>query len=155
LVLSPPRERPSASRPGRGGGLSSFGGALGDQLRGQRVPGPGGVLVRPDDGGVRAEGPVLPFGFIAPGLQPAQDLLPGPVQRPAAMPVIDGLPVPVLRGQVPPRAAGPRPEQDPVDHHLVITPPAPLPGISGHYRRQLLPVLITEIVPIQAIIHPP
>jgi hypothetical protein len=31
----------------------------------------------------------------------------------------------------------------------------PLPGISGHHRRQPLPFLITKIVPIQAIIHPP
>ena len=80
----------------------------------------------------------VPLGLIAPGPQPAQDLLPGPVQRPAAMPVIDGLPVPVPLRQVPPRAAGPGPEQDPVDHHPVIVPPAPLPahraGIIGSSR---------------------
>jgi hypothetical protein len=57
-----------------------------------------------DHGGIRAEGPVRALGLVAPGPQPAQDLLPGPVQQPAAMPVISGLPVPVLPGQVPPRA---------------------------------------------------
>ena len=51
-----------------------------DQLRGQLVPGSGGVLVRADHGGIGAEGPVLPLGLVAPGPQPAQDLLPGPVQ---------------------------------------------------------------------------
>ena len=87
LVLSPPRDRPSAFRPGHGGGLLSFGAAPGDPLGGQRMPGPGGVLVRSDHGGIRAQGPVLPLGLIAPGPQPVQDLLPGPVQRPAAVPV--------------------------------------------------------------------
>jgi len=81
----------------------SFGDAPRDQLDGQLVPGPGGVLVHADHGGVGAEGPVRALGLIAPGSQPAQDLLPGPVQRPAAMPVISGLPVPVLPGQVTPR----------------------------------------------------
>jgi hypothetical protein len=47
------------------------------------------------------------------------------------------------------------PEQDPVDHHPVITPPAPLADIGGHHRQQLLSFLISEVAPIQAIIHPP
>jgi hypothetical protein len=37
----------------------------------------------------------------------------------------------------------------------VIIPPVPLAGIIGHQRRQPLPFLIGQIVPIQAIIHPP
>ena len=79
-----------------------------------------------------------PLGLIAPGPQPVQDLLPGPVQRPAAMPVIGGLPVPVLTRQVTPRAAGPGAEHDPVDHHPVITPAAARPRICGHHRQQPL-----------------
>jgi hypothetical protein len=80
LVLSPPRERPSASRPGRAAGFLSFDGAPRGQLRGQRVAGPGGVLVRPHHGGIGADRPVLPLGFIAPSPQPAQD---SPTSRPA------------------------------------------------------------------------
>ena len=154
LVDSPPRDRPSASRTARATRFLSFGSAPRDQLGGQRVPGPGGVLMHADHRGIGAEGPPRPLGLITPGPQPVQDLLPGPVQRPAAMPVIHGLPVPVPPGQIPPRAAGPGPEQDPVDHHPVIIPPVALPGITGHQRRQPLPFLISKVVPIQAIIHP-
>jgi hypothetical protein len=52
------------------------------------------------------------------------------------MPVIDGLPVPEALRQVPPRAARPGTEEDPVDHRPVITPPAALPGIGGQERPQ-------------------
>ena len=44
-------------------------------------------------------------GLIAPGPQPIQDHLPGPVAGPAAMPVINRLPVPGPLRQVPPRVA--------------------------------------------------
>jgi hypothetical protein len=37
----------------------------------------------------------------------------------------------------------------------VITPPAPLAGIGGHHRCQPLPFLISQVMPIQAIIHRP
>src|SRR6516162_10549768 len=83
LVDSPPRERPSASRTARATRFLSFDGAPRDQLRGQLVPGSGGVLVRADHGGIGAEGPLRPLGLIALGPQSAQDLLPGPVTRPA------------------------------------------------------------------------
>jgi len=37
----------------------------------------------------------------------------------------------------------------------VITPPSAPPGISRHHRQQPLPLLISQIMPIQAIIHSP
>src|SRR6516165_3887817 len=85
LVLSPPRERPSASRPGRAGEFLSFATAPCEQVRGPSAAGAGGVLVRADHGGIGAKRPVLPLGLIAAGPQPVQDLPPGPVTRPAAM----------------------------------------------------------------------
>jgi hypothetical protein len=81
LVLSPPRERPSASRPGRAAGFLSFGAAPCEQVRGQGAAGPGGVLVRADHGGIGTDRPVLPLGLITAGPQPVQDLLLGPVPR--------------------------------------------------------------------------
>jgi hypothetical protein len=60
---------------------------------------PARVLARAHHGGIGADRPVLPLGLIAPGPKPAQDHLPRPIQRPAAMPVIDRLPVPVLTGR--------------------------------------------------------
>jgi hypothetical protein len=79
LVLSPPRERPSASRPGPAGFLS-FAAAPRDQVYGQGAASTGGVLVGAHHGGIRADRPVLSLGLIAAGPQPVQDLLPGPVQ---------------------------------------------------------------------------
>jgi hypothetical protein len=38
---------------------------------------------------------------------------------------------------------------------LIITPPMALPRISGHHRQQPLPFPISQVMPIQAIIHPP
>jgi hypothetical protein len=78
LVLSPPRDRPSASWRAPPRGFLSFGGAPCGQLRGQLVAGSGGVLVCADHGGIGAEGPVRALGLVAPGPQPTQDLLPGP-----------------------------------------------------------------------------
>src|SRR5690348_3558117 len=111
------------------------------------------MLVRADHGGVGAERPVLAIGPIAAGPQPAQDLPPGPITGPAAMPVIDGLPVPEPLRQVPPRAAGPGPEEDPVDHHPVIQPPATSRRIGGHEHPEPLPFLIRHVVAIRSIKH--
>ena len=151
LVVRPPRERPSASRPG---GFLSFATAPCGQFGRQHAAGAGGVLVRAHHGGVRAEGPVFPLGLIAPGPQRIQDLFPGPIQRPAAMPPIDALPVPEPRRQVTPRAAGPGTEQDPINHHAVIVPPVPLSRMRGHQRRQPRPFLIGQVMTTQMIIHP-
>jgi len=103
-VLSPPRDRPSASRsfglpgfvPPAGGSLSS--GAAPRACRGAQhghrqapgrdvlrrlVPRPGGVLVRPDDRRVRRHRPRLTLRRIASGPQSVQDLshVPSPDQR--------------------------------------------------------------------------
>src|SRR5450755_3147607 len=69
------------------------------------------------------------------------------------MPVIDGLPVPETLGQIPPRAARPGPEEDPVDHSPVIPPPAALPRISGQEHPQALPFLISQVMAIQSLKH--
>jgi len=155
LVVSPPRERPRASRPGPpASGFLSFGGAPPGQFRGPGAAGAGRVLMRAHDGGIGAHRPVRAFGLIAPGPQSVQDLRPGPVQRPAAMPPIDSAPVPKLRRQVPPRAPRPGPEQDPLDHHPVVIPAMPLPRMRRQQRPQPVPLHIRQGMTIQQIIHP-
>jgi hypothetical protein len=68
------------------------------------------------------------------------------------MPVADGLPVPEPLRQIPPRAPRPDPAEHPVDHHPVIIPPVPLPGMSRQQRLQPRPLRIAEIMPIQPVI---
>src|ERR1017187_3409710 len=116
LVVSPPRDRPIASRPD----FLSFAKAPRAVISSRDTAGASRVLMGAGDGGIGADRPVLALGLITPGPQPVQDLLPGPVQGPAAMPVVDGFPVPDPFGQVPPRAARPGAEEDPVDHRPVI-----------------------------------
>jgi hypothetical protein len=55
--------------------------------------------------------------------------------------------------QVTPRANGPGPEEDLVDHHPVIGPPAAPRRIGGQEHPQPLPFLIRQIVAIQSIKH--
>ena len=86
-------------------------------------------------------------------LSSVADLLPGPVTRPAAMPIIDSLPVPEPLRQVMLRATGPGPEEDPVDHHPVIGPPAAPQRIDGQEHPQPLPFLSRQIVADQSIKH--
>src|SRR5512132_158786 len=69
------------------------------------------------------------------------------------MPVIDGLPVPESLRQIPPRAARPGPEEDPVDHLAVIRPPATPRRISGQEHPQAPPLLISQVMAIQQIKH--
>ena len=69
------------------------------------------------------------------------------------MPVIDGLPIPEALRQVPPRAARPGTEEDPVDHRPVIGPPAALPRIGGQERPQPLPLLISQVMAFQSLKH--
>jgi Resolvase, N terminal domain len=114
---------------------------------------PGRMLMGPGDRGISADRPVLALGLITAGPQPVQDLLPGPVQGPAAMPVIDRLPVPEALRQVPPRAPCPGPEEDPVDHRPVIGPPAAPRRIRRQEHPKTLPFLIGQVMAIQAIEH--
>ena len=160
LVVSPPLDRPSASR------FLSFASApdagRGAQRRPRQphrvniarrpAPSPGRVLVRPHHRGIHRDRPRLTLRLIAPRAQPVQDLLPGPIARPAPMPVIDGLPVPEPLRQIPPRAARPGPEQDPINHQPVIIPPVPLPRMSRHQRLQPRPLRITKLMPFQPVI---
>src|ERR1035441_3349274 len=150
LVVSPPRDRPIASRPD----FLSFAKAPCGVISSRDAAGAGRVLMGPGDGGVRADCPVPALGLVASGPQPVQDLLPGPVQGPAAMPVIDGLPVPEALGQVPPRAACPGTEEDPVDHRPVIGPPAAaLLRTARQEHPQALPFLIGQVMTIQSVKH--
>src|SRR6516162_1842188 len=107
------------------------------------------MLMRPHHRGVGRDRPRPARGLVAPGPQPVQDHLPGPVPGPAAMPVIDRLPVAEAFRQVAPRAPGPGPEEDPVDHQPVIIPPVPLPRMPRQQRLQPRPFHITEVMPPQ------
>jgi len=115
------------------------------------APGPGGVLVRPDDRRVHCHRPRRAVRLIAAGAQPVQDLLPRPVAAPAAVPVIDRLPVPEPPGQIPPRAPRPGPEENPVQDQPVIIPPMSLPRMGRQQRFQPRPLRITEVMPLQPV----
>src|SRR5258708_14905518 len=69
------------------------------------------------------------------------------------MRVIGGLPVPDPLRKIPPRAPSPGPEENPVDHHPVIRPPAALPRISRQERPQPLPLLISQVMTFQSLKH--
>src|SRR5271169_7208126 len=144
LVVRPPRERPIASRPG----FVSFAEAPREVISGPGTAGSGRMLMGAGDGGVRADRPARAFGLIAPGPQPVQDRLPGPVQRPAAMPVIDRLPVPEALRQITPGAPRPGTEEDPIDHLPVIGPPATSRRITRQEHPQALPLLIGQVMTI-------
>ena len=134
-MVSPPRERPSASwsRPGlpgfvpAAGGFLSFGGAPragrgaqpGHRQPGRvdvfgRVAAGSGVLAGAHHRRIRRHRPRLALRLITPSPQPIQDRFPRPIPRPAAMPVIHRLPVPVLARQVLPRAPSPGPDETPL-----------------------------------------
>ena len=145
-MVSPPRERPSPSRPAPAARLLSFGPAPRGQVRGAGPARPGRVLVGPHHRRIRADRPVAALGLITPSPQLVQDSRPGPIARPAPVPLIRRQPVPVLAGQVPPRAARPGTEQDPVDRAPVISPPATTARVARQQRRQPRPFLILKIM---------
>jgi hypothetical protein len=167
-VLSPPRERPKASRSwsvapslsfdaapcGRLGVADDLHGGLSGQMRRRTTPGTRGMLMRPHHRRVGAHrpprvGPTL-SGLVAATAQLIQDLTPGALGRPAAMSVIDGFPVPVATRQIPPRAPGPSPPQHPVDHRPVIGPAStPTRHAIRQQRRQPSPLPISQIMTIK------
>ena len=115
----------------------------------RRVPGTGGVLVRPDHRRIHRQPPLPGDLLVSSGTQPIQDLLPRTVSCPTPMPVVHRLPIPIRTRQIPPRRPGPHPPQHPVDHGAMIGPPPPPP--PRHSRQQRLqpsPVLIAQIVSI-------
>jgi len=57
------------------------------------------------------------------------------------------LPVAEAFRQVAPRAAGPGPEEDPVDHQPVIIPAVLQPRMPRQQRLQPCPLRITEVMP--------
>jgi hypothetical protein len=145
-VVSPPRERPSPSRPAPARRLLSFGPAPCGQVRGAGPARPGRVLVGPYHRRIRADRPVAALGLITPSPQLVQDSRPGPIAGPAPVPLIHRQPVPVLAGQVPPWAARPGTEQDPVDGAPVISPPAPAARVTRQHLLQPRPLLILKIM---------
>ena len=150
---SPPRERPSASRLAPPpGGFFSFGAAPADQVRGQGVTRPGGVLVRPHHRGIGADGPAFPSASSQPAAA-----RPGSSPRSHRVTSGDAGYRRSSSSRTPPAdpATGsrPGPEEDPVDHRPVIGPPAALPRISRQERPQTFPLLITQIMTLQPLKH--
>ena len=150
-MVSPPRDRPIASRPD----FLSFANAPRTVISGRDAAGSGRVLMGAGDRGISAHRPLLILGLVAPGPQPVQELLPGPVQRPAAMPVVHGLPISSRSSPAGP-ATGSQPGHGrrPVDHGPVISPPAAARLIHGQEHPQVLPFLTRQVMAIQAIKHP-
>jgi hypothetical protein len=69
LVLSPPREQPKASRPGRESlsfDRSPWVRIGGVQVGGWCAAGTGSVLMGPHHGAIDRDGPARPFGLVAP-----------------------------------------------------------------------------------------
>lgn len=81
------------------------------------------------------------------GLNGLEDPFPGAVRRPPAVALVQGLPVPEPLLQFPPRDTRADPEQDPVDHHPVISPTsATAPGLRQMWC-QLRPLVVRKITP--------
>jgi len=142
LVLSPPREQPSTSRPGPvspGSPLRPAGSchSVPPPVTGSagRHAGPGRVLVRAYHGGIGAEDPVLPSASPDPACSRGRISSPA-TSRPATRgdAGFRWSSTPYSPRQVTPRAAGPGPEEDASDHHPVITPSGPPPRIIGSCR---------------------
>jgi hypothetical protein len=159
-VVTPPRERPSASRSELAPDVVSFDGApcvhhggredLRVDVAGCQQPGSGGVLVSPDYPGVDAYGPFPVLVLIGTAAQLIENPLPRSITGPAAMAVVDGLPVPVDTRQVPPRGDTAGPPDHPVDHYAVIGPPAtPTRGPVGQQLLQTSPLIIGQIMTIK------
>ncbi len=170
-MLSPPRERPSASRSTAAAGVESeflsFDPApcvtrgrrrsrhqrhqpLRRHVLGWVVPGSSRVPVRPDHGRVHANRPLRPGVAVTTGLQRRQDHLPGAIGGPAPMPPMQGSEVPIAARHIPPRRPGPGPPQDPVDHLPVIVPPASAARRPVRQQRlQPKPLHISQIMTIE------
>jgi len=130
-------------------GFLSFDPALSYQL-GRRCPArPRSVQVRPEHRGIRAKRPARALAAVAPG----------PGSCPTSRRATSGgaartrLPGAVLAGQVPPRAPGPGPEQDPVDPRPVIVPQPARPPAPRQQRLQPRPLLIGQVMTPPVIIH--
>ncbi|WP_374212750.1 hypothetical protein [Frankia sp. CiP3] len=146
----------------------------GQVLRGC-VRGARGVLVGADDGGVDGGGPVgascgavgpvagvpvargVAAGFAAPvgsrvgvgaGAQGVEDALPGAVRCPQALALVEGSVGSVAVGDVPLRAAGPFPVEDPVDHLVVVAPPVAVAWVAGEVWCEAFPFLVRQIMSI-------
>jgi hypothetical protein len=152
LVVSPPRERRSASRAARAPRFLSSGSAPWPRRagRGGRQQRAGARALRWSPR--RLSSPSLPPGRTRPATRPGSS----PRSRPAtsgdaARRRCSSSRTPAA-GHV--TAAGPGPEQDPVDHRAVVDPTVPLPRLRRHQRRQPLPFLIGQVMTIQQTIHP-
>lgn len=75
--------------------------------------------------------PGEPAREVRVGLDGTQDPVPRAVRRPTPVPFTNGLTAARTLGKVPPRHAGPDPEQDPVDHPAVIAPASPRSPDAG------------------------
>src|SRR6478735_11456314 len=113
------------------------------------------MLMRTDDGGVDRDVPVDLTCRVGRGLDLLEQTLPRPVRRPQSMAFVDGLPRPGPLGQVTPLHPGPHPVQNPVDHLLVVTPPATMPVADRQERPQPFPLGITQIAPPHTRINDP
>jgi hypothetical protein len=97
------------------------------------------MLIGAGDRGISAHRPVLVPASSHPARSQSGDLLPGVIQRPAAMPVMT-----VFQFPKPPAgiatAARPGAGEDSVDHRAVIDPPAAARRIGWQEHPQALPL---------------
>ena len=153
-IISPPRERQIASRPGRARRAVLVIRWRAPAVTVPDVAGPGrraggrGAGLR----GAWARLTVQPWPSAsarrALGPRPHKDLLPPDPQRPPAITVRDGLAVPEAPGM--PRAARPGPEEDPVDHRPVIGAPA-TPGQMHRQKPAGFSLLLERVMTLPAL----
>jgi hypothetical protein len=133
LVVSPPRDRPSACWR-----LAWIGGSPPCERR-RHAGGPGPRWSRPGQ-------PSPTPRRHPPGCARPPRCGPRSHRLPAREPLVDRLPGPIARRQVPPGHPGTGPEQDAVEYLAVIPPAAaPLRPGRGQQRRQPLPLLVSEL----------
>jgi hypothetical protein len=105
-------------------------------------PGPGGMLVCPDDGRIDTDDPLDLADPVVLHDRLGKDLRPCAIQRPPPQPLVRSLPRPVPLRHVPPGRTGAQFEQDRVDHLPVIPPLPPRPdgGRNGSILAHALSV---------------
>lgn len=94
--------------------------------------------------------PGEPAREVRVGLDGTPDPVPRAVRRPTPVPFTNGLTAARTLGKVPPRYAGPDPEQGPVDHPAVIAPASPTQCRRWRVRLQPAPLGIRQITPPHA-----
>ncbi|MEY9484231.1 hypothetical protein RKD26_000025 [Streptomyces calvus] len=126
LVLSPPRERPSAWSAGSPGRAAPFACS-------------GSVLMGPHDRGVHRHRPVEVVSGVRRSQDGGEDHLPGAVDGPSDQPLVSGLERAEFIGEVTPGRVGAVLPRDGLERAAVVGPSPPADRIGRHQRLDPVP----------------